>query len=219
MRKIHLTLGLVVLMAIAAAGYWVWEGKQTDLERQRVLQLLATADAALRLGMPREGDAASRAATLNEAAARIDDDVTTLRTLPTGRVPELSAVVSAHLDTARELLKRRAHIAALDPRVRTGMAQFRTHMHRRSGIDWTSEAARLKNRLETDYREYQRTIDTHTRLSDGYAEEHSRLTALLPPDHQVPLEEVNTVRDQFATLGSQATVEMEALRRLSAPLS
>lgn len=219
MRKGYLAAGLIASLAIAAAGYWMWERKQTAHEQASILRLMQGAGDGLRVDMTPGREPATQSGTLRAAAQRVDEDAAALRTLAVDRVPELSVAVAGYLDTARELLKRRARIIELEPRVRQGMAAFRQHMQRRGAADWTGEAVRLKNRLEEDYRDYQRTIETHTRLSEGYAEEYDLLVPLVPADGLATLDEVNAVRDRVVALGNSAHLEMEALRRMTAPPS
>lgn len=218
MRKPYLFAAAAAITLSVLGGYWSFERKQTAREQATLLALLEGATKALAADLAPEQDAASQSRALSAAAQRIDQDAAMLRNTPSDRVADLSADSAQYLDTARELLKRRATLLALHPRVRSGMAQFREHMlNGRGATAWISEAVRLKNRLEEDYRDYRGTIETHTRLSDVYAEDYRRLAQRVPTQLLAGLEDVALAQERVAALGEAADKEMEALRRMMSP--
>lgn len=220
MKKLAPAAVLTLVFAAGILGYLHWEREQARLQQDAVLRLLTGATRALREGMTPGRDAATQSRALHAAAERVDQDLAMLREASTERVQALATDAADYLVTVRELLKRRTVIVTLDGRVRDGMAAFRRHMlTRREAPDWTHHAVRLNNQLEEDFREYQRTVASHTRLSDDYAQTHARLEPVVPAQYLVPPEEVSVLRDRTAARGEVASTEMQSLRQLKAPAS
>ena len=220
MRKIYVSGGIVALIAVAIFGYVRWDQEQRAREQAAVFALMASTTNGLRAGIESGRDPAMQSKALRAAAERSDEDLAALRATPTERVPELRAGAIEYLDTARELLKRRALIVTLNAQVLEGMRTFRHHMlNRRDATNWTGEAVRLKGQLEENFRTLQRTVETHTKLSGDFADVYPLIAAQVPSDALVALDEVAAVRQRVSELGRVVGAEMDSLRHSMAPRS
>lgn len=220
MKKIAFFSALALLLVAAMLGYQRWEREQSAIEQNTVLGLMNGATAALRADVTPGQDPTRQAQTLIAAAERVEQDLTTLRAASTQRVEPLSTGAAEYLNTGRELLKRRAAIVGLDAQIHAGMGAVRRHMlGRRADSDWTHEALRLMNQLEAQFRDYQRSIDSHTNLSDDFTQTCGRIAPLLPVGHLIGVDQVAAARDKLSALGQAANAQMQALRGALVPRS
>ncbi|MSQ60106.1 MAG: hypothetical protein EXR36_10805 [Betaproteobacteria bacterium] len=218
MKKSYLVLGLLALVIAATMGYVRWDRQQTKKMQDAVLERVGNATAALSVGLKPEAGPAAQSQVLNDAAQSADADLAAVRSMPAGRILLLGGAAAEYLDTTRELLKRRAKILLLGNVVGHGIHQFRDHMlNKRGASNWTSEAVRLKNALEENFRDYQRTIEAHTKLSGGMAGAYKRFDGLAPAGRLVSLTGIAVVRDQAIAMEKEMAANMEALRYMLAP--
>ncbi|MFN0314833.1 MAG: hypothetical protein ACKVQA_07335 [Burkholderiales bacterium] len=218
MKKIYLILGLLALVIAASIGYVRWDRQQTKKMQDAVLERVGNATAALNTGLKRGAGSAAQSKSLITSAERADADFAAVRAMPGDRILLLGGAASEYLDTTRELLKRRAKILLLENVVRQGIHEFRDHMlNRRGAANWTSEAVRLKNKLEENFKDYERTIEAHTKLSSDIASAHKRFDGLEAAGRLVSLTEIAVVRDQAIALGKEMAADMEALRYMLEP--
>ena len=218
-RKLLIGLGLLVLAAIA--GSVAWDRYQTRLLQDATLARIGEATRALReAAAPAPGVAApDHARAVAAGAARIDGELAALRNAATGRILLLASGADGYLLTARELLRRQAAMLELRASTSAGVAAFRAHLTggNRAAADWNSAAVRLKNRLEQDYREFQRTVDAHTKIVDSLPEARQALARLAPENLLIRTKEITALRENALAAAAALTGEVSAARQLAAP--
>ena len=218
-RKLLIGLGLLVLAAIA--GSVAWDRHQTRLLQDATLARIGEATRALReAAAPAPGVAApDHARAVAAGAARIDGELAALRNAATGRILLLASGADGYLLTAREVLRRQAAMLQLRASISAGVAAFRAHLTggNRAAADWNSAAVRLKNRLEQDYREFQRTVDAHTKIVDSLPEARQALARLAPENLLIRTKEITALRENALAAAAALTGEVSAARQLAAP--
>ena len=218
-RKLLIGLGLQVLAAIA--GSVAWDRYQTRLLQDATLARIGEATRALReAAAPAPGVAApDHARAVAAGAARIDGELAALRNAATGRILLLASGADGYLLTAREVLRRQAAMLQLRASISEGVAAFRAHLTggNRAAADWNSAAVRLKNRLEQDYREFQRTVDAHTKIVDSLPEARQALARLAPENLLIRTKEITALRENALAAAAALTGEVSAARQLAAP--
>lgn len=218
MKKNHLLIGAAALIIAAVTGYVTWDRHQTKTIRDATLTRIDNATQALRTALAPANDPIAQSQVVAAAIERVDQELTALRATTTSRIRLLGAGADTYLHTIRELLKRQAAVLVLDTSVRNGITALRGHLSSsRAASNWTGEAVRLKNRLEQDFREYRRAVDTHTKIADGYAEAHQALAGLVAEGRIPTIAEITAARDRTTAAGKILTTEMEATRRMTAP--
>jgi hypothetical protein len=140
-----------------------------------------------------------------------------LRGTATGRIPQLAAGADAYLLTAREVLRRQTVMLQLRLKISAGIAAFRAHMGDRNAADWTTRAVQLKNSLEQDYREFQRTLDAHTKIVESLPEACKGLDTLVPGDRLVSAAEIKSLRDTALTAATALAGEINTVRQPAGP--
>lgn len=221
MSKRNIIIGLAVLViAIIVAGV-AWNRHQTKQLQETTLSQIDNATRALRsaMALPPSTNAAEHARVVSAGTARVDQDLAALRDTNTSRVLLLAAGADGYLLTARELLRRQATMLQLRTRISDGIIAFRTHLTTgsRAAADWTTEAVRLKNKLEQDYREFQRAVDAHTTIADGFPDARKALAPLAPEDRLIAAAEIAAMREAALTAASALSGEINAVRQLAAP--
>jgi hypothetical protein len=221
MSKRNLLIGLGLLVLAAIAGSVAWDRYQTRLLQDATLARIGEATRALReAAAPAPGVAApDHARAVAASAARIDGELAALRNAATGRILLLAAGADGYLLTARELLRRQAAMLELRASTSAGVAAFRAHLTggNRAAADWNSVAVRLKNRLEQDYREFQRTVDAHTKIVDSLPEARQALARLAPENLLIRTKEITALRENALAAAAALTGEVSAARQLAAP--
>ena len=221
MSKRNLLIGLGLLVLAAIAGSVAWDRHQTRLLQDATLARIGEATRALReAAAPAPGVAApDHARAVAAGAARIDGELAALRNAATGRILLLASGADGYLLTAREVLRRQAAMLQLRASISEGVAAFRAHLTggNRAAADWNSAAVRLKNRLEQDYREFQRTVDAHTKIVDSLPEARQALARLAPENLLIRTKEITALRENALAAAAALTGEVSAARQLAAP--
>ena len=221
MSKRNLLIGLGLLVLAAIAGSVAWDRHQTRLLQDATLARIGDATRALReAAAPAPGVAApDHARAAAAGAARIDGELAALRDAATGRILLLAAGADGYLLTAREVLRRQAAMLQLRTSISESVAAFRAHLTggNRAAADWNSVAVRLKNRLEQDYREFQRTVDAHTKIVDSLPEARQALARLAPENLLIRTKEITALRENALAAAAALTGEVSAARQLAAP--
>ncbi|RPJ44719.1 MAG: hypothetical protein EHM16_14815 [Betaproteobacteria bacterium] len=221
MSKRNVLLGLALLVLAAIAAGIAWNRYQTQQLQDATLARIGDATRALRAAVAPapDVDAADHARAVAASAAHIDRTLTALRDTETGRILLLAAGADSYLHTARELLRRQAAILQLRAQVSEGVVAFRAHftVGNRAAADWTSEAVRLKNSMEQDYREFQRTVDAHTKIADSLPVERKALEKLVPEDRLIGAAEITAMREAVQAAATALAGEVHAARQLAAP--
>lgn len=212
-RKMLIGVALLALAAIAAGV--AWDRHQTQKLQEITLARIDSATRALR-------DAA--VATLADSSAvassteRIEQELMALRATPSGRITQLAAGADGYLLTAREVLRRRTTMLQLQIKIGTAITAFREHMTgSRAAEDWTGKAIQIKNGLEQDYREFQRTLEAHTKIAESLPEACKGLDTLVSADRLVSAAEIKALRETALTAATALAGEINAARQLGAP--
>ena len=214
MSKRNMLFGLVLLVIAAIATAVAWDRHQTRKLQEATLARIDTATRALReaaVATPADSSA------VTASTERIDQELMALRGTATGRIQQLAAGADGYLLTVRELLRRQAMLLQLRTKIGAGITAFRAHMGDRSAADWTSKAVQLKNGLEQDYREFQRTLDAHGKIADSLPEARKALDTLAPEDLLITPAEIKSLRENTLTAATALTGEVTATRQFAAP--
>jgi hypothetical protein len=214
MSKRNMLLGLVLLFIAAIVAAVAWDRQQTRKLHDVTLARIDTATRALRDAAVATPAGSSAVAA---GAERIDRELTALRDTATGRIQLLAAGADGYLLTVRELLRRQVKMLELRTKIDAGIAAFRAHMADRSSADWTGQAVQLKNSLEQDYREFQRTLDAHGKIADSLPEARKALETLAPGDLLVTPAEIKSLRENTLSAATMLSKEISAVRQLAAP--
>lgn len=218
MNKNHLLMAAAALVITAVAGYAVWDRHQTKTLQDATLTRIDNATQALRTALAPAKDPVAQSQVVAAAVERVEQDLSALRATSTSRILLLGAGADTYLHTTRELLKRQAAVLVLDTSVRNGITAFRDHLTGNRGTaNWASDAVRLKNRLEQDFREYQRAVDAHTGIADGYADAHKALAGLVAEGRVPAIAEITAARERTMAAAKALAAEMDAARRMAAP--
>lgn len=207
--------GLVLLVIAAIVAAVAWDRHQTRKLQETTLARIDAATLAMR-------EAAASTTEHTQAviasAARIDQELTALRSTATGRIQLLASGADGYLLTAREVLRRRAVMLQLQTKIGEGIAAFRAHITgNRAAPDWTGKAVQLKNAFEQDYREFQRTLEAHTKIVESLPEACKGLDTLVSGDRLVSATEIKSLRETAQTAATALAAEINAARQLAAP--
>ena len=215
MNNRKLLIGLVLLILAAIVAYVAWNRHQTKQLQNTALSQIDHATRALRAALT----PAAQAQAIAASATQVDQELTALRTTGTARIPLLAAGADSYLVTARELLRRQAIMQELQVKIGSEIIAFRDHLlsGNRRAANWTTEAVQLKNRLEQDFREYQRTVEAHTKIAEGYPDVRKSLAGLVPDSQLMSLTEITAARDAALSAAKTLTGEVEAARGIAAP--
>jgi hypothetical protein len=214
-RKMLFAVVLLALAAIAAG--LVWDRHQTRLLQETTLARIDAATRALRDVTVPAPATAEQASAVAASTERIEQELTALRGTATGRIPQLAAGADGYLLTAREVLRRQTMMLQLQLKISAGIAAFRAHMGDRSAADWTTRAVQLKNGLEQDYREFQRTFEAHSKIVESLPEACKGLDTLVSEDRLVSAAEIKSLRETALTAATALAGEINAARQLAAP--
>jgi hypothetical protein len=217
MSKRKLLSGLMLLALAAIAAGVAWDRHQTRLLRETTLTRIDAATRALRDVATPTPATTGRADAVAAGAERIEQELTALRGTATGRITLLAAGADGYLLTAREVLRRQAMMLQLRLKISAGIAAFRAHMGDRTVTDWTGKAVQLKNGLEQDYREFQRTADAHGKIADSLPEVRQTLDTLAPGDLLISPAEIQSLRETALAAATALAGEINAARQLAAP--
>lgn len=215
MNKRNMLIALALLGLAAIFAFVAWDRHQTGQLADATLQKISAATRDLRAA----ANVKVSATVIAASAARIDQDLAALRNASTARILLLAAGADGYLLSARELLRRQAVMLELREKIGGGIIAFRDHLltGNRAAASWTGEAVRLKNRIEQDFREFQRTVDAHTKIADGFPEARRALAALAPEDQLIKDTEIAAARDAALVAAKALEAEVEATRRIAAP--
>lgn len=221
MNKRNLLIGLVLLAVAAVAAYVAWDRHQTRQLQDATLAKISEATRALRVAlapMPAP-DAAAYARAVAANTARVEQDLAALRDTRTSRILMLAAGADGYLLSARELLRRHTVMLELRDRIGGEIITFRDHLMtgNRAAASWTTEAVRLKNQMERDFREFQRTVDAHTRIADGFPDARKALAGLAPEDLLIKDSEIAAARDAALAAAKALAAEVGDSQRIAAP--
>jgi len=216
-RTVFIVLGLLILAAIAA--FVVWDRHQTSQLQNATLSHINGATRTLRAAMAPAANTAAHAQTIAASAEQVGQDLTALRAAGTSRILLLAAGADGYLVTARELLRRQAIMLDLQGKIGSEIIAFRDHLlaGNRRAANWTTEAVRLKNRLEQDFREYQRTVEAHTKIADSFPDARKLLAGLVPDSQLIAASEIAAARDAAQAAAKALAAEVEAVRSIAAP--
>lgn len=212
--------GSLLVLAILA-GTVAWSRQQTRLQQEATQARITEASRLLRetITAPTAGDLTALSQAASDAAARADAALSAQRSADTGRILLLGTAADTYLHATRELLRREATLLQLRIKVGADIAAFQQHMlaGNRAAPEWTSGAVRLKNAVEQDYREFQRTLDAHGKLADAWPEARQALAALVTPELPVSNTQVVAAREAAVAAGRELARAVEATRQLAAP--
>lgn len=215
MNKRNLIIALALLVLAAIVAFVAWNRHQTRQLHDTTLEKISAATRDLRTA----ADPKSSVQIITAGAARVDGDLTALRATATSRILLLAAGADGYLLSARELLRRQAVMLELRDKIGGEIIGFRDHMlsGNRAAASWTTNAVRLKNQMEQNFREFQRTVEAHTKIADGFPDARKALTSLAPEDRLIKDTEIVAVRDAAIAAAKSLAAEVEAARRIAAP--
>ena len=194
-RKIQLiAAAAIVALIVAYFGYGAYQKRQaTDAviamvtdTASRLSTMLKTADVD-----PSTPDAAAAQQRLDAELSTAQQHLARLRALDGSRIRPLADTAYEYINTSVEILRRKAVSNGHRLQLAVSLQALREHMQtdNRSGT-WVTEAIRRKERMERDFRDYQRAADALVKLLGDYPVSRRRMAdfvdaGLLPTDEAV----------------------------------
>lgn len=220
MNKRNVLIGLALLVLAAVAAYIGWDRHQTRQLQDATLAKIDTATRALRdAGKPSSAPLTEQAQRITGSATQVDTALDALRDTGTTRISQLAAGADSYLLTVRELLRRQAAMLKYRASISVDILALREHLltANRAAASWTSRAVQIKNRLEQNFREFQRTVDAHTTIIDGMPEVRRTLMPLMAENRLVSDAETAAMRKDALDAAKTLTEEVHAVRQIAAP--
>jgi hypothetical protein len=210
-------IAIVVLAALALAGYWGYAGQQERAQQSAVTAALTDTTARLRDSL-----AVASNATGRPALARIDGHVAAvaahLKTVRGARrVPELADSAEHYVLGAREILRRQAASIRQSEQSAASRAALVAHMRRAARRDgaWIRDAMAQKKTVEAQYFDYGLTLKALAELLRTFPDAKTRLAPHV--DGQALLDDAPAAEARTLVLKESRRVadDLASVRRLA----
>ena len=200
MRNKLRTLAVVVAVLVLAVGTWIAYEKYS--RRNHVVAMVK--DAAAHLEAVLRAQTGGAKADLEAHATALEGHAATLRRMNTAAFTPLADAADDYLVTAREIARRSVEIqrsrAALDSSVPALGAHIRGD---RGGARWTGEAMRMKQALDSDFRDYRLAVEAYRAVLPTLAASHAKVAAFIedmpPIDDALVKHAGQTVLDAYTS--------------------
>ena len=215
-------IALAATAASSAFGYWGYSEFRTQQLRDEITALVK--DASLRmdtaLSAPVRAIAVDNPVVLRkfyEHAEAVDAHFRKLHQEHVAAVADLAYAADDYLLTSREILLRWASSQRYRLKLSSSIKALQEHMRadNRTGA-WVTEAIRAKDRVEEDYRDYNRAISALSTLLGTFPASRDKMAphvdAVLLTDENL----IVSVRTYALAASAVAADEMEKIRQLNA---
>lgn len=213
-------MALAAVAATSAFGYWGYAELRTQHLRDEITALVK--DASLRMHTALSAQtppaAVNNPAILRkfyEHAEAVDAHFRKLRDEEVGAVGDLADAADDYLLTSREILLRQASSQRYRLKLSASIQALQNHMRadNRTGA-WVSEAVRVKERVEEDYRDYNRAINALSTLLGTFPAAREKLAPHVDATVLADEKLVETARERALAASGHAADEMERVRQL-----
>ena len=221
-RKITVFAVVVVLLLAVGLGVSVYYKKKQRELRNVVAVLLKDAGSRMRdaLGIEAAPPTMDRARFLKQVeahAATAERNYLALRRLDSAWDRALVSAADDYLLTSREILKRQAASHRHRRLLTESALALREHMRvdNRTGA-WVTEAVKLKERAEKDYRDYRIAVGAYAKLLDEFPASQEKIARYVQPTLIIENTAINNARHGAREIEKQATTQIEQLRQMHA---
>lgn len=215
-----LVIGLAAAAATSAFGYWGYGELRTQQLRDEITALVTDASLRMQTALSAEvpTTAADNPAILRkfyEHAEAVDAHFRKLHDEEVTAVADLAYAADDYLLTTREILLRWASSQRYRLKLSASITALQNHMRadNRTGA-WVTEAIRAKERVEEDYRDYNRAINALGTLLGTFPASREKMTPYVNAALLVDESLVEAAREQALAASSQAADEIERIRQL-----
>jgi hypothetical protein len=215
------TFSVILVLLAALVAYWGY-GEHRKRELPRTVSALVQ-DASLRLqdALKGEGDALDAhpdvLRRLDQHVIAVSAHLSKLRATDTAAIEAFANAADDYLLTAREILRRRAAEYRYRMALSDSTRALREHMRfdNHTGT-WITEAVRMRNRMEADYRDYRLTTEALAKLLELFSESRARLVPYA--DRAVLADEkaVSAARGRALETYGKKTADVERVGQLNA---
>jgi hypothetical protein len=173
MTKSIRTVSVVIASVVLIVGTYLAYEKYT--RRNHAIALVTDTSARLRAAL--QAQAADNAGSNLEAqATAAEAHASTLRKMNTSSFRPLADAADDYLVTAREILRRQADMQRTRERVDAGFAALSAYIKADRGANnWTHEAARMKQALDKDARDYRIAVESYASLLQSLSASQVRM--------------------------------------------
>ena len=213
----------VVLLPLLAAliGYWGY-GEHKKRELPRTVSAFVH-DASLRLqdALQSDGDAIGAnpemAHRLDQHVAAVNGHLLKLRATDTAAIEAFATAADDYLLTTREILRRRASDYRYRMELSASTRALRDHMRsdNRTGA-WVTQAVRMKDRMEADYRDYRLTTEALAKLLELFSASRAKLAPYIDPALLADENVVAAARGRALETLRNNTADVERVGQLNA---
>jgi hypothetical protein len=218
------TRTVVAILGVAGAssafGYWGYGELKTHQLREEIVNIVRDTSERMRIALttplpPAAIDNPAVLRRLYDDAETVDAHFRRMKREDLAPLPELAGAADDYLLTSREILLRWASSQRCRLKLSASIRALENHMRAddRTGT-WVTEAIRVKERVEEDYRDYARTMNALNTLLDSFPAARDKMIAQIDPNLLTDTQLVAAVRTDVAAAASRATEEMERIRQL-----
>lgn len=209
-------IALAAAVATSAFGYWGYGELREQQLRNEVTALVT--DASLRMQAALSAEAVDDPAILRrfyEHAEAVDADFRKLHDADVTAVADLAYAADDYLLTSREILLRWASSQRYRLELSGSIKALQKHMRadNRTGA-WVSEAIRAKERVEDDYRDYNRAVNALSTLLGTFPASREKMAPYMDAALLADERLVQAAREQALAASSQAADEVDRIRQL-----
>ena len=215
--KNRVLVAIVVLAALALAGYWGYAEQQRRAQQAAVAAALTDTTTRLRDSLAVAPNAAGKPALarIEGHVAAVDEHLKTVR--GARRVPELADGAEHYVLGAREILRRQVASIRQSEQSAASRAALIGHMRRSARRDgaWIREAMAQKKTVESQYFEYGLTLKALADLLKTFPDSRQRLVALVGEQALLETAPAEEARALVLKESRRAADELSAVRRLA----
>jgi hypothetical protein len=215
--KSRVLVAIVVLAALALAGYWGYAEQQRRAQQAAVAAALTDTTTRLRDSLAVAPNAAGKPALarIEGHVAAVEEHLKTVRGAK--RVPELADGAEHYVLGAREILRRQAASIRQSEQSAASRAALVAHMRRAARRDgaWIRDAMAQKKAVEAQYFDYGLTLKALAELLGTFPDSKTRLTPHV--DGQALLDDAPAAEARTLVLKESRRVadELASVRRLA----
>jgi hypothetical protein len=200
--KIQAIIAATVLaVMLTAAGAWGYNARQEREVHGAVVVLLKDTSDTLRMAL--KSTTSVLEDVLQREALATETRLQTLRSMDHAKAIPLGHAADAYLVSAREILRRHSSMHKARERLPASVQALTHHMRNdRGGAGWPEEAVRLKDVVDTDFREYRVAVDSYLALLRTFPATQAKLEPYVEPALLIDTATVETAKqtalDTFA---------------------
>ena len=212
---------LAAVVVVTMAGAWAYTLYEAYAARRTVLELVEDTSQRLRAVLRAR---APDAVDFNVHARAVEANAAALRALNPQRIVELADPADGYIVSVREILRRRAVMESVRPRLSDGIHALMAHINADRGrADWPAQAVKLKEAAERDFRELRIATEYYVSQLDSFPGAQSKIAAYAKPgwliDEPVVKQARETALDALAYTDEnmKQTTRLEAYRTQPEP--